>query len=86
MFSWLHSTFSNALPSIPLNLQHRFLSFVLKRALGRFVHSDQLDAFQIDTQIRNGKIEISNIHLATNVSMCIGSTYVERSNAATTRP
>ncbi|KAF8329752.1 uncharacterized protein EI90DRAFT_3155180 [Cantharellus anzutake] len=66
MFSWLQSTISNALPSVPLNLQQRFFSFVLKRALGRFVHPDQLDAFQIDAQIGNGQIEISNVHLATD--------------------
>jgi autophagy-related protein 2 len=54
--------------SIPINIQRRFLSFVLKRTLGHLVRPGQLDTHQIDAQIGNGWIEITDIELADEVS------------------
>lgn len=74
MFS-LGSLFPFELPSlrlptlsIPANIQRRFISFVLRRSLGRFVRPGQLDDHQVDSQIGNGSIEISQIELSDEVS------------------
>lgn len=51
-----------SLPSIslPANIQRRFLSYVLKRALGRFFRSG-LDVDKIQSQISEGKVEIEDL-------------------------
>ncbi|EIW70236.1 hypothetical protein TREMEDRAFT_30206 [Tremella mesenterica DSM 1558] len=53
-----------SLPSIslPANIQRRFLSFILKRTLGRFIKAG-LDVDQIQAQIGEGKIEIESLEL-----------------------
>ncbi|KAF8317481.1 hypothetical protein DL93DRAFT_2165719 [Clavulina sp. PMI_390] len=71
MFSWTASLFPFELPtirfpslSIPANIQRRFVSFILRRSLGRFVRPGQLDDHQIDSQIGSGSLEISQIQLS----------------------
>ena len=51
-----------SLPSIslPTNIQRRFLSYVLKRALGRFFRSG-LDVEEIQSQIGEGKVELEGL-------------------------
>lgn len=73
MFSW-SSLFPFELPtlglptfSIPANIQRRFISFVLRQSLGKFVRPGQLDDEQVDSQIGSGFIEISRIELADEV-------------------
>jgi len=58
-------TFPFALPSLPsislpTNIQRRFLSYVLKRALGRFFRSG-LDVEEIQSQIGEGKVELEGL-------------------------
>jgi autophagy-related protein 2 len=46
--------------SLPTNIQQRFLSYGLKRALGRFFRSG-LDEDKIQSQIGEGKVEIEGL-------------------------
>lgn len=46
--------------SLPANIQRRFLSYVLKRALGRFFRSG-LDVDKIQSQIGEGRVEIEGL-------------------------
>lgn len=69
------SWFASWLPSIPsLNLyiptgiQARFVSFFLKKLLGRFVKPGQLDTSQIDSQIGSGYVQINDLELDPSVS------------------
>ncbi|KIY72189.1 hypothetical protein CYLTODRAFT_418166 [Cylindrobasidium torrendii FP15055 ss-10] len=48
---------------LPSGIQSRFLSFVLKRALGHFLKPGQLDASQIDSQIGSGHVKVANLQL-----------------------
>lgn len=59
-----------ALPSISLtaNIQRRFLSYVLKRALGRFVVASGLDVERIQAQISQGWVELERLEVDANVS------------------
>ncbi|KAL7422146.1 autophagy-related protein 2 [Cryptotrichosporon argae] len=52
-----------ALPtiSLPTNIQRRFLSYVLKRALGRFVKTEGLDVEHIQAQLSQGSVEIDRL-------------------------
>ncbi|KAK8870012.1 hypothetical protein IAR55_000582 [Kwoniella newhampshirensis] len=64
------TTFPFALPSLPsislpANIQRRFLSYVLKRALGRFVRHGALDAERIQAQISEGWLEIEKLEVDT---------------------
>jgi autophagy-related protein 2 len=60
-----------SLPSIslPENIQRRFLSYVLKRALGRFVKAGGLDVERIQAQISEGWVEIEGLEINTDVSV-----------------
>ncbi|KDQ16218.1 hypothetical protein BOTBODRAFT_173128 [Botryobasidium botryosum FD-172 SS1] len=49
--------------SVPLNIQRRFLSFLLKQSLGHLVKPGQLDTNQIEAQIGQGWVEIRDIEL-----------------------
>jgi autophagy-related protein 2 len=49
--------------SLPTGLQRRFLSYVLKRALGRFLKPGQLDVQQIDSQIGSGYFQIRDLEV-----------------------
>ncbi|KAG9015437.1 autophagy- protein 2 [Tulasnella sp. JGI-2019a] len=49
--------------SLPVNIQRRFLSFLLKRTLGHLVKPGQLDTGQIEAQIGDGWVEIKDIEL-----------------------
>ena len=65
-------TFPFTLPSIPTislpaSIQRRFLSYVLKRALGRFVKAGGLDVEKIQAQIGEGLIEVEGLELDTEV-------------------
>ncbi|WWD01656.1 hypothetical protein V866_008601 [Kwoniella sp. B9012] len=57
-----------SLPSIslPANIQRRFLSYVLKRSLGRFVKDEALDAERIQAQLSEGWVEIEGLEIDTN--------------------
>nr|XP_031857747.1 uncharacterized protein CI109_006842 [Kwoniella shandongensis]KAA5524819.1 hypothetical protein CI109_006842 [Kwoniella shandongensis] len=64
------TTFPFSLPSLPsislpANIQRRFLSYVLKRALGRFVQHGALDAERIQAQISEGWLEIEGLEVDT---------------------
>jgi autophagy-related protein 2 len=66
-------TFPFTLPSLPsislpANIQRRFLSYVLKRALGRFFRSG-LDVDKIQSQISEGRVEIEGLVVDENVSL-----------------
>lgn len=54
--------------SLPDNIQRRFLSFVLKRSLGRFVKPGSLDVERIQAQISQGWVEIEGLEVDTEVS------------------
>ncbi|WRT66888.1 uncharacterized protein IL334_003851 [Kwoniella shivajii] len=57
-----------SLPSIslPANIQRRFLSYVLKRSLGRFVKGQALDAERIQAQLSEGWVELEGLEVDTN--------------------
>ena len=59
-----------SLPSIslPTDVQRRFLSYVLKRALGRFIKSG-LDVDKIQGQIGEGRVEIEGLVVDQDVSL-----------------
>ncbi|ODO11399.1 hypothetical protein I350_00178 [Cryptococcus amylolentus CBS 6273] len=54
-----------SLPSIslPANIQRRFLSYVLKRTLGRFVLHQALDAERIQAQVSAGQVELEELQV-----------------------
>uniref|UniRef100_A0A8H7Y1H7 Autophagy-related protein 2 n=1 Tax=Psilocybe cubensis TaxID=181762 RepID=A0A8H7Y1H7_PSICU len=64
--SW-YSSWIPGLPSfnfsIPSGIQGRFLSFVLKKALGHLLKPGQLDYHQIDSQIGSGYVQAINAYL-----------------------
>ena len=69
-------TFPWALPSLPpislpANLQRRFLSYVLKRTLGRFVKPGGLDVEKIQAQITEGRVEIEGLEVDEDVGISI---------------
>lgn len=64
---WLLPAFTLPIPSLPRNIQHRLVSFVLRRFLGKFVKSDSLDGEQIDSQIGSGFVEVKDIELDNEV-------------------
>jgi autophagy-related protein 2 len=53
--------------SLPANIQRRFLSYVLKRSLGRFVKEGSLDVERVQAQISQGWVEIENLEVDTAV-------------------
>lgn len=68
------TAFSFTLPSLPsislpANIQRRFLSYVLKRTLGRFVSHQALDAERIQAQVSEGWVEIENLEIECIVSV-----------------
>lgn len=72
---WLSSLFPFELPSlglptfsIPVSIQRRFFSFILRRALGKFLKPGQLEANQIEAQIGSGSIDITELELDDEVS------------------
>lgn len=70
---WFPSFLTFNLPSLPsislpANIQRRFLSYVLRRALGRFVVSSSLDVERIQAQISQGWVEIERLEIDTTVS------------------
>ncbi|KAJ3787784.1 hypothetical protein GGU10DRAFT_134981 [Lentinula aff. detonsa] len=61
--SWLPSLPSISYLVVPASIQRRFISFVLKRALGHFLKPGQLDVDQIDSQIGSGYVQVNDLHL-----------------------
>ncbi len=53
--------------SLPANIQRRFLSYVLRRTLGRFVKSGGLDVERIQAQISEGWVEIEGLEIDADV-------------------
>lgn len=68
--SFLTLPISLSLPSIslPANIQRRFLSYVLKRALGRFIIASGLDVERVQAQISQGLVELERLEINTEVS------------------
>ena len=67
--------FSSWLPSLPtINItlpaaiQGRFLSFLLRKCLGRFLKPGQLDHYQIDSQIGSGYVQVNQLELNPEVA------------------
>lgn len=54
--------------SLPANIQRRFLSYVLKRAFGRFIVASGLDVDRIQAQISQGLVELERLEVDANVS------------------
>lgn len=68
LFSWPFTLPGLPSISLPANIQRRFLSYVLKRALGRFVKTGGLDVDRIQAQISEGWVEIQGLEVDTDVS------------------
>ncbi|KAI0035921.1 hypothetical protein K488DRAFT_42229 [Vararia minispora EC-137] len=49
--------------SLPTDIQRRFLSYVLKRALGRFVKPGQFNVQQIDSQVGSGYFQVRDLEI-----------------------
>jgi autophagy-related protein 2 len=71
IFSWPFTLPSLPSISLPANIQRRFLSYVLKRALGRFVKTGGLDVDRIQAQISEGWVEIQGLEVDTEVSLIL---------------
>ncbi|BEJ01025.1 hypothetical protein CcaverHIS631_0508820 [Cutaneotrichosporon cavernicola] len=63
--SFLTIPVSNLLPSIslPANIQRRFLSYVLKRALGRFFIASGFDVERIQAQLGEGRVDLERLEV-----------------------
>lgn len=59
-----------SLPSISLpdNIQRRFLSYVLKRTLGRFFIASGFDVERIQAQLGEGRVELERLEVNIDVS------------------
>ena len=68
-YVWTNPFASLPFGSLSTDLQRRFLSWVLKRSLGRFVRAGGLDVERIQSQIGQGKVEIEGLELDTDVSV-----------------
>jgi autophagy-related protein 2 len=64
---WLLPAFSLPIPYLPSNIQHRFVSYVLHKFLGRFVKAGALDGDQIDAQIGSGFVQVKDLVLDDQV-------------------
>jgi autophagy-related protein 2 len=62
--------------SLPANIQRRFLSYVLKRALGRFIKSG-LDVDKIQGQISAGWVELEGLHVDEQVRRVPSTTVID---------
>lgn len=74
-FSWPFSLPQLPSISLPANIQRRFLSYVLKRALGRFIKAGGLDVERIQAQISQGWVEIEGLEVDTDVSVLTTGTW-----------
>jgi autophagy-related protein 2 len=68
-FPWSISLPSLPTVSLPANIQRRFLSYILKRSLGRFVRAGGLDVERIQAQISEGRVEIEGLELDVEVRL-----------------
>lgn len=53
--------------SLPQNIQKRFLAYVLKKTIGHLVKGGEVDPARLNTQIREGKVEIEGVELDEEV-------------------
>lgn len=53
--------------SLPQNIQRRFISYFLRKALGNLVKPGQLDPNQIDAQIGSGVVQVTNVEFNHDV-------------------
>lgn len=68
---WLPS-FLTTLPSLPsvslpANIQRRFLSYILKRSLGRFVVASGFDVERIQAQLSQGAVDLERLEVNVDV-------------------
>lgn len=74
--SFLTFPVSTFLPSIslPANIQRRFLSYVLKRALGRFFLASGFDVERIQAQLGEGRVDLDRLEVNVDVrTLCISA-------------
>jgi autophagy-related protein 2 len=57
--------------SLPPNIQKRFVSYLLKRSLGRFVKGGGLDVEKIEGQISEGTLKLEKLELDVEVSSSV---------------
>lgn len=55
--------------SLPANIQRRFLSYVLKRALGRFFLPSGFDVERIQAQLGEGRVDLERLEVDVDVSI-----------------
>jgi hypothetical protein len=88
--SWLQGITSLPIPtfglSLPSDIQRRFLSYILRRSLGRFLKPGQLDVQQIDSQIGSGYVQINDLEVDHEVRHPCHQTLVVRSCFLPNRP
>ncbi len=54
--------------SLPPNIQKRFVSYLLKRSLGKFVKGSGLDVESVEGQISEGRLTLEKLELDVDVS------------------
>lgn len=64
----LPTSYLPSFPSLPQNLQRRFLSYVLKKSLGHLVKDGALDPERIEAQVVTGHVEVKGVELDESVS------------------
>jgi len=75
-YVWTNPFASLPFGSLSTDLQRRFLSWVLRRSLGRFVRAGGLDVGRIQSQIGQGRVEIEGLELDTDVSLHISDVWI----------
>ena len=55
------------MPFLPTNIQHRLVSFAVRKALSSFTKTGSLNEDQINSQIGGGVVEITDLTLRDDV-------------------
>lgn len=79
--SWLPSLPTINIITLPAAIQGRFLSFLLRKCLGRFLKPGQLDHYQIDSQIGSGYVQVNQLELNPEVSQTLTASLTIVDNA-----
>ena len=59
--------FGLPVPFLPTNIQHRLVSFAVRKALSSFTKTGSLNEDQINSQIGGGVVEITDLTLRDDV-------------------